>query len=466
MDDASPAEKPSRPRQPTVLLVEDDDALLTILTSLLEKHARVLTATNADRALVVLGRHRVDVGFFDIGLGQGMDGIALIEPAQELRPDLEVVICSIDRSVSSVVRAMRAGAFDYTTKEFETLANAHILLERALARQRERRELERLRVVAARGEADFVGGDVEPMRTLLRDVDDAASARSTVLLLGESGTGKELLAKRIHLRSPRAREPFVAINVAAIPRDLLESTLFGHEKGAFTGAVSRLIGKFEEADGGTLFLDEVGELERGVQAKLLRALQERKVDRVGGVAPVDVDVRIVAATNQDLEAMVREGRFREDLYYRLKVVPIRLPALRERLGDLPALVAALSRKHAALLGRAPLTFSPTAIGALMTYPWPGNIRELENLIERLAVLAKRHVVEAADLPAEYRIGEFAEAAARGDGPGGLDAAVEAFERNIIVGVMQSHGGNQVQAAKALGIPVSTLRYRLNKHSLH
>ncbi len=454
-----------RSRRPTVLIVEDEASLLTILSSLLDRHARVLTATNAERALEILGRNRVDVGFFDIGLGQGMDGISLIEPAKRLHPDLEVIICSVDRSVSTVVRAVRAGAFDYTTKEFDSLGNAHVLLERALERQRERRELTRLRAEAAKGEGTFVGSDEEPMRSVLATVDSAAESRSTVLILGESGTGKELIARRIHRRSPRAAEPFVAINVAAVPKGLLESGLFGHEKGAFTGAASRQLGRFEEADGGTLFLDEVGELEKGLQVKLLRAIQERVIDRVGGGAPVEIDVRIIAATNRNLEAAVKKGKFREDLYYRLNVVPIRLPPLRERVGDLPALVEALAKKHAAVVGRPAFSFTPAAVGALAAYQWPGNIRELENVIERMAVLVKDPVVEVADLPAEYRIGEFAEAAAKDGTLGGLDAALEAFERSMLTRAMREHDDNQAQAARSLGVALSTFRYRLEKFGL-
>jgi len=464
MPEQAPEETPRR-RRPTVLLVDDEPALAKVLSALLREHAKVVAVSSAERALEQLGKMRFDVAFFDVDLGCGMDGIALIGAARKIQPELEVIICSVDRSVPTVVRAIRAGALDYTTKDFDALQSLNLLLERALDRQRERRELAELRAVAGRGEAGFVGGRDEPMKSVLATVSAAAISRSTVLLLGESGTGKEVIARRIHGQSPRARERFVGVNVAAVPSDLLESTLFGHEKGSFTGAQQRLIGKFEEADGGTLFLDEVGELARGLQVKLLRAIQERQVDRVGGSTPVAVDVRIIAATNRDLSAAVARGDFREDLYYRLNVVPIHLPPLRARLSELPDLLEALAKKHAAHLGRVPLSFSPEAIGALSAHQWPGNVRELENLIERLVVLTTKPVIEVGDLPAEYRLAEFAAAAEQGAQVGGLDAAVDAFEKSLIQRALREHGGSHIRTARALGIPVSTLSYRLAKYGL-
>ncbi len=460
-----PSEEAPRRRRPTVLLVDDEPALAKVLSALLREHAKVITASSAAGALEQLGKIRFDVAFFDVDLGPGMDGIALIGAARKIQPELEVIICSVDRSVPTVVRAIQAGALDYTTKDFDALQSLTLLLDRALERQRERRELAELRAVAGRGEAGFVGGRDEPMKSVLETVSAAAITRSTVLLLGERGTGKEVIARRIHAQSPRARERFVAVNVAAEPGEHLDSTLFGQEKGTLPGAPQRPIGKLEDADGGTLFIDEVGELPKELQIKLLRVLQERQVDRVGGTAPIGVDVRIIAATSRDLAEAVARGGFREDLYYRLNVVPIHLPPLRARLSDLPDLLSTLARKHAANLGRAPFSFSAEAIGSLSAHPWPGNVREVENLIVRLAVQSTKPVIEVGDLPAEYRLAEFAAAAEQGAPQGGLDATVAAFEKGLIQRALREQGGSHIKTARALGIPVSTLSYRLAKYGL-
>jgi DNA-binding NtrC family response regulator len=360
---------------------------------------------------------------------------------------------------------MRAGAFDYTTKNLEELDRAPLLLERALARQRERRELAFLRSELAKADREMVASDREPMTTLLATVARAAPTQSTVLLAGESGTGKEVMARRLHKLSPRASGPFVAVNVAAIPRDLVEGTLFGHERGAFTGAVAERIGEFELADGGTLFLDEIGELEKGLQAKVLRVIQERQLKRLGGTIPIELDIRLVAATHVDLGAAVARGDFREDLYYRLNVVPIRLPPLRERLADLPAMIGLFAGRHGARCRRNPLHFTPAALASLTAHSWPGNIRELENLVERLSVLCPRDVVEPGDLPAEYRVGELAaieEAKPNGDA---LGAMCDAFERSMLAMALDRARGDRADVARALGVPYSTLTYKLTKYGL-
>jgi DNA-binding NtrC family response regulator len=394
----------------------------------------------------------------------GLDLLASL--ADEVDPP-PVVVLTATKTVNTAVEAMKRGAVDYITKPFEV--EALRIKVRSLL---ERRELER-EVVRLRAEVDErerLGGLVgasPPMRELFQTIRRIAASRATVLLQGESGTGKELVARAIHDLGERADQPFVAVNCAALPDQLIESELFGHERGAFTDARERRIGKFETAVGGTLFLDEIGELGIGVQAKLLRALQEKQIERLGGPAPIEVDVRVVTATNRDLEADVAEGRFRADLFYRVNVVPIVLPALAERREDIRRLAEHFLAAARADADRGPTRIARDAIAALERYAWPGNVRELENAIARAVALAEGEVLEIADLPPA--IVRASELETLGDsvrtGQLGFETALGNFEKTLIVEALARADGNQTRAAEQLQITRRSLKLKMDRYGI-
>ncbi len=437
-----------------ILLADDDASLREVLAYHLRQAGYETVAARDGRdALSKLGAGNFDLLLTDVRM-PGMDGSALLQEVRARQPDLPVVLLTAFGTINDAVEAMRAGAFDYLTKpvDRETLLRA---VQRALHvgnLQRENRRLRETLAEKAPLEAMLgVSPALEATRELIRR---AGPTEATVLLAGESGTGKELAARALHALSPRASGPFVALNCAAVSGDLLESELFGHVRGAFTGAVADHPGKFRQAEGGTLFLDEIGDMEPRLQAKILRALQERVVDPVGAASPVRVDVRLVAATHRDLAARVRLGTFREDLYYRLAVVTVRMPALRERADDLLLLLSHFYRQFEG----GDLALSPQAERALRAYSWPGNIRELQNLCQRLAVLHPREPVTPALLPLEF------------GGPGALsetegDAGLWAVEKAAIQEALRRAGGNKSAAARALKIPRHVLLYRLKKFGL-
>jgi two-component system response regulator AtoC len=395
-----------------------------------------------------------------------MDGISLMERVHAIRPSLPVVLVTAHATVETAVRAMRQGALHYLTKpiRFDELA---LVLRHAVAHERQRRDVARLtgELERAAGFEEMVGTS-PAVREVFSMVEQVAPADATVLLRGETGTGKELVARAIHRRSPRRDRTFVAVNCTAIPKDLMESEFFGHERGAFTGAAGRRLGRFEQADGSTLFLDEVGDLDLAIQAKLLRVVQEQEITRVGGEDPVKVDVRIVAATNRDLETLVREGRFRDDLYYRLNVIPIRLPPLRERPGDLPALMEHFLGSFAARYGRAAQIPPPELLAAARSYPWPGNVRELRNLCERAVLMgwaavapilggASREDAAFAAPPADFSLPL-------------LDARqklVERFEREYLTRLLKEHRGRIGEVARAAGIAERNLYEKMKAYGL-
>ena len=375
----------------TALVVEDDDALRRGLRWLLDEKFRVLEARTRGEALACLRQEKIDVVISDLCLPPAPNGIAeglaVVDAARAARPPVPVIVMTGANSSASALEAVRRGACGYFEKPFNEEAIAHMAMQAA---RMHRLELEVLRLRSelneAKGFKNIIGAGSAPLEATIKQARAVAATSATVLITGENGTGKEMLARAIHEESPRNSAPLIAVSCAALPESLIESELFGHEKGAFTGAISAKKGRFELADGGTLFLDEIGELTPSVQIKLLRVLQERAFERVGGTKTISVDIRLIAASNRDLEMEVEAGRFRRDLFYRLNVVPLVLPPLRERAEDVPLLAAHFAAKAAAKHKRPTPELDLTLLEALQEYAWPGNVRELENLIERLVVL--------------------------------------------------------------------------------
>jgi len=442
--------------QKKVLVVEDEELLRTILRRLLEgEDYRVLTADSAESALRVFAENDVDLTLSDIKMA-GMDGIELLSSIRSIDPAAPVIMMTAFSSVDTAVAALRHGAYDYITKPF---INEDLLqrVKNAVEHHTLARENRALRTELGRKYTfDNVIGRETGLRRVFDVVEKVADTATTVVITGESGTGKELVARALHFSSSRSALPFLAINCGALPEALLESELFGHTKGAFTGAVADKKGYFRSVNGGTLFLDEIGEMPAALQVKLLRALQEREVTPVGSSASEPFDARIVAATNRDLEAEVIAGNFREDLYYRLNVVEIALPPLRERKDDIPLLAKHFVARAARGLDRPAKSIDPGALDALVAYSWPGNVRELENVIERAFVLSGE-VILAEDLSPKIRAGE-------GEPKGSQKQdSLEERERAYVHEVMDSVGNDKVAAAKILGIDLSTLYRKLKRY---
>jgi len=442
-----------------ILIVEDERAIQLALTGLLKRTHDVTVASSGEEALALLAAESFELVLTDLALGGGKSGMDVLAAAAPT----PVVMITAHGSEKIAVEAMKAGAADYVPKPFDN-DEIRIVVERALERTRLEREHGMLleRVQREQGLGALVGTG-PAMRKIFETIQKIAATDLTVLIRGESGTGKELVAQAIHDRSPRAKRPLVAVNSAAMSRELVESELFGHERGSFTGADARRIGRFEAASGGTIFLDEIGDMPRETQAKVLRVLQERALERVGSNSTIAVDTRVIAATHRDLEADVRAGRFREDLYYRLRVVELVMPPLRDRLEDLPALSTKLLGDLAARLGRRPMSLSPAALAALARHRFPGNVRELRNVLERAAVLAGGPSIEPDDLglvesavtPAEAAQ-TFAEA---------KRAAATEFERNYLMAALQRHGGNISRTAEAIGMVRQSLQQKMRELGL-
>ncbi len=437
-----------------ILVADDEEGLRSFVAEALELAGHdVDQAPDGDVAYQMLARRSYDLLVTDLKM-PGLDGLTLLSRVKAEQPEVEVLVMTAFGSVDSAVEAMKKGAFDYVQKPVESPAELRLIVDRAL----ERRALLTLRAAREAGPATPLSWGAPSMTPVIDALDKVARTNATVLVLGESGTGKEVAARAIHDRSERRDGPFVAVNCAALSENLLESELFGHEKGSFTGAHQRRRGRLELAQGGTLFLDEVGELKPDLQAKLLRVLQERTYERVGGTQTLVADVRWIAATNRDLVQAIQEGRFREDLYHRLAVFPIRLPPLRDRLEDLPPLVEVLLGAIAKELGRGRLEIEGAALGRLSRAPWPGNVRELKNALERAAILAdgerigERHLwIEERAAPASLR-------------PGAV-RSLEALEREAIVGALAQVDGNRKKAAELLGIGLRTLYDKLKRYDL-
>jgi len=440
-----------------ILLADDDQALRRVLQFKLQKQEFDVTAVeNGSDALRALKAERFDLLLSDIRM-PGMDGLELLEQATKAQPDLKVILITAHATVAQAVQAVKLGAFDYITKPFED-DELFLTIEKALKYQRLEAENRELRGRLQATDAPPLIGVSSAFKNLMSLIDKIAGSDATVLISGPSGTGKELVARRIHARSSRINHEFVAVNCAAIPANLMESELFGHVKGAFTGAVRNKPGKFEIADGGTLFLDEIGDLAIDLQAKLLRVLQERAIEPVGGEKRVEVDVRVLAATNADLEQRVATGDFREDLYYRLNVIPVRIPPLRERREDIPALIKAFVPRFA---GGDRVEASTSLVRSLMEHDWPGNVRELENLIERMVVLRSSDQLTDEDLPADFG----------GAGRTPQDLAEPSkltypqAEEKLIRDALERAGWNRSRAARVLDIPRHVLTYRMKKYGI-
>jgi len=450
--------------KPRILIVDDEERMAAAIAVALERSGyECETATSGERALAAFEARGADCAITDWRM-PGMDGLALLGRLRALDPKLPVILVTAHGDVPSAVAAMREGAFHYVLKPFDN-DEIRALVARALEITKLTRENRHLRRQLSRRAADEVVAESPAMRAVLELCDRAAPARAPVLIQGESGTGKELVARRLHYLSERVAGPFVAVNCKAFSAGVLESELFGHEKGAFTGAQAARAGCFERADGGTLFLDEIGEVDLDFQGKLLRVLQEGEVLRVGGTAPRRVDARVVSATNRDLREEVRAGRFREDLYFRLNVIPVQVPPLRARREEIVPLARHFLARHAAEAGRA-LTLGDEAVARLLAHDWPGNVRELENAIERAVVLARTETIVPEDLLLEGgATGAPGAGGAGGDaGPGLTGTLQECLDRataDRIRAALKAADGRRADAALSLGIDRTTL-YRLMK----
>ncbi|MFC1654767.1 sigma-54-dependent transcriptional regulator [Myxococcota bacterium] len=447
----------------TILLVEDDEPQRKTLSGFLRKRGyTVVAAASAGQAEQEAAKHPVDLLLTDLRLG-GPDGITLLETLKSRHPDLQALVLTAFGTVEDAVRAMRAGAYDFLAKPVD-LDRLEALVEKALERVRLSRENRSLREVVKSSDAfaELVG-DSQAMRQVKDLAVKVAQSKASVLILGESGTGKEVLARAVHRSSERRSKPFMVINCAAMPETLVESELFGHEKGAFTGAASEKKGRFELADGGTLFLDEIGDIPLPVQVKLLNVLQSGQFERVGGTKTHQVDVRLITATHRDLEEKIREGTFREDLYYRLNVVSVTMPPLRDRPGDIPLLVDHFIRKHADLSAVRIESVAPEVLEKLSAWPFPGNVRELENLIERAVVLAEGPQLKPDDFPPQLTQGAPAQPSPAGEN--GLEEQVARLEISLIRDALQRNQGNKSAAARDLGLSERAIRYKMKKYSL-
>jgi len=452
------------------LIVDDEPGVRESLRLILSDRVEPALAASGQEALERLAEQRHDVVLLDI-LMPGMDGLEVLERIKDLAHPPEVIMVTATKTVKTAVRAMKLGAFDYITKNFDP-DELQLAVERAAERAALREEVEGLRrEVGRRYRFDSVIGNSESMRQVLDTVSRVARSKTTVLITGESGTGKEVIAKAIHFNSPRADRPLVTLNCAAIPDNLLESELFGHERGAFTDAHARKVGQFENADRGTIFLDEIGEMNPATQAKILRVLEQGTFTRVGSTQEVKVDVRVIAATNRDLHKAMEDGLFRPDLYFRLNVVAIQLPPLRDRMEDLPLLIRHFLSVKARDLDLPEKPFTREALDILMRHDWPGNVRQLENLVERALVLSRGPELGPEDLPGDVApsatpvaVGIHTSALSAGEPPRdkSLDEAVAELERCLITRALEQADFNQTRAAEILGTTRRILKYKMDK----
>jgi len=454
---------------PSILIVDDETSVTKTLSVLLKRFGRVFTALTGKEGLDILRSTEIDLVLLDVKLPD-ISGMDVLKEIKALDDSAMAIMLTAVSDTKTAVQSMKFGAYDYITKPFDT-AELRSLVSKALEKRsliKENRFL--LWELSRMSGYDSIIGDSQKMKHVYKMIEKAAASGCSVLIYGESGTGKELVARSIHQNSGRREKPFVAINCAGIPDSLLESELFGHEAGAFTGALDRKEGKFELANGGSIFLDEIGSMSFALQSKILRVLQERKdgtkeIERIGSSSSVVVDVRVISATNLDLMAAVKDGKFREDLYYRLNVLPIDLPPLRDRTEDIPLLAAYFLEKYNRSLNKNIAGFDDEAMDAMMSYNWPGNVRELKNIIERVATLKMEGIISAGELPIEIAFG----AVDRSDRSSSADisfvSAREELEKGYISRALEMTNGNVIRAAKMLGLHRNTLSAKINKFHL-
>ena len=444
-----------------ILIADDEKNMIWAMKKALKDEGyRIITAADGVEAVAMVQEEEPDIVLLDLRMPQ-KDGMEALAEIKTMNPKLPVIMLTAHGTMESAIEAMKLGAIDYVSKPFD-LEELKIVIQKALNIGSMQEQIAFLTEELNKSTGKVIIGESEKIKNVLHIVSRVANSSATVLITGESGTGKELIANAIHFNSHRKGNAYIKLNCGALPESLLESELFGHEKGAFTGAIARKPGRFELADGGTLFLDEVGELTPSIQVKLLRVLQEKEFERVGGTETLKVDVRIVAATNRNLGEMVDKGTFREDLFYRLNVIPIELPSLRERKEDIGRLIEYFTEKYCVDTGRSRLVFDKEAMDALIHYQWKGNIRELENVIERIVILNHGENVGKEALPKEILFHNN-ESVSFPLPEGGID--LDSMERSLIEQALKRTENNQTQAAKLLGITRHTLMYRMEKHGL-
>ncbi|MEE9153455.1 MAG: sigma-54 dependent transcriptional regulator [candidate division NC10 bacterium] len=451
-----------------ILVIDDEEDMLENCSRVLDRLGfEPLLESDARKGVERFELEHPVVTLSDLRM-PGMDGLEVLRAIRRVDAEAVVILFTAFATVETAVEAVKEGAFDYIAKPFSA-DQLRLVIERALTQRRLLEENRRLRQqLTETYRFENIVGRSRSMMQVFDLIKKVATSEANILIPGESGTGKELIARCIHVNSARAARAFVPVDCASIPESLLESELFGHERGAFTGAVALRRGLFEEANGGTVFLDEVGDIPLPLQSKLLRVLQERQVRRVGGNRLIDVDVRVISATHQDLPRMVEEARFREDLYYRLSVIPLPVPPLRERRGDIPLLAYHFLRRYAAQSGKEVRGIAPEALELLEAYSWPGNVRELQNVMERAVVLADGEVVSPAELPTSLRLPQKAPATAVADHlslKGAKRHWVEAFERDYLIALLKKHQGNISQAAKTAGVDRKTIHRLLKRYRI-
>ena len=447
---------------PSILIVDDEPSILQSLGGLLSDEGfNVITASNGYEALKIIDSESPDLVLLDIWM-PGLDGIDTLQEIKKDHPFIQVIIITGHGTIETAVRATKLGAYDLIEKPL-SIDKVIVAINNALNFRRLEEENRYLRKKMI--EKNSISGDSLPIQNLKKQIAVSAPTDTWILIKGENGTGKELVARTLHQLSQRASQPLITVNCAAIPEELIESELFGHEKGAFTGATSKKRGNFELADTGTIFLDEIGDMSLKTQSKILRVLEEQKFSRVGGSRTITVDVRVIAATNKDLEKEIENGNFREDLYYRLNVVPIEVPALRQRLEDLPLLVATFLDELAKQNQTNEKKMAPDAIELLSSYNWPGNVRELKNLVERLAIMSEKEVIEAGDLPEPYNPSCITERLASDSKLLSIDGFKEAkkeFEKEFIQKKLSEHKNNITRTAESIGVGRSYLHKKLKE----
>ncbi|GAA0178290.1 sigma-54 dependent transcriptional regulator [Clostridium sediminicola] len=444
------------------ILIADDEKNMVwaIKKALKNEQYTIITAANGEEAVEKVKSEEPNLVLLDLRMPK-KDGMTALKEIKDINQNIPVIMITAHGTMESAIEAMKIGALDYISKPFD-VEELKIYIRKALDIEGMKKKIEYLTEELKNNTGKVIIGDSPKMKEVLQIVDRVAKSNASILITGESGTGKELIANAVHYNSDRSENPYIKVNCGVIPENLIESELFGHEKGAFTGAISKKLGKFERADGGTILLDEVGELSLATQVKLLRVLQEKEIERVGGSEVLKIDVRVLAATNRNLEKMIEEGTFREDLYYRLNVIPLELPPLRERKDDIPFLVQYFIAKYCKEMGRDLIELNEEAMHILIQYTWKGNIRELENVIERLVILSKGSCIMKEDLPKDMYLKEVEsqDFILTDDG-----INLEEVEKSLITQALVKTDNNRTKAAKLLGITRHTLLYRMEKYNI-